>query len=214
MKPLVIVYNAVSLDGRTTGFPVDLGLFYGIAAGFHEDATLAGADTLLAATPPDAGGETSARAPVARRAGPALVVVDSRGRVSGWPHWMAQPMWGRWIALGSEATPPDHSDRLIKLGVICLRFGDDRVDLAAALSALASTHGIERIRVESGGRLNAALLASGLVDELHLLVYPFLAGGTAGPRFLPDLPGRLFGLRFRSAEPRDGGTVLLSYGAG
>lgn len=213
MRPSVVLFNAISLDGRTTGFIVDMGLFYGIAAGFGEDVTLAGCDTMLAATPPQAPGQ-DAPPPVPPRDGPALVVVDSGGRLSGWPYWMAQPMWGRWFALGSHATPRDHVDSIERLGVVCRAFGEQRVDLGAALAALASDYGFARMRVESGGRLNAALLVAGLVDEMHLLVCPVLAGGTQGPRFAPDLPDRLFDLEFVAAEPKDGGTVLLSYRAG
>jgi 2,5-diamino-6-(ribosylamino)-4(3H)-pyrimidinone 5'-phosphate reductase len=49
MRPNVILHNALSLDGRITGFPVDLGLYYQVASSWKEDVTLAGCDTLLAA---------------------------------------------------------------------------------------------------------------------------------------------------------------------
>jgi hypothetical protein len=49
MRPKVILYAAISLDGRTTGFPVDMGTFYSLAQEWTEDATLAGCDTLLKA---------------------------------------------------------------------------------------------------------------------------------------------------------------------
>ena len=212
MRPSIVLFNAISLDGRTTGIDVDMGLFYEIAASLGEDATLAGSDTMLAATPAET--ESGGEALATPRDGPALVVVDSRGRLTDWPYWMAQPMWGRWIALGSDATPTGHTARLTRLGVTCLKFGAERVDLAAALAALSAEHGIARMRVESGGRLNTALLAAGLVDELHLLVCPVLAGGTKGPRFASELPERLFNLAFVAAEPKDSGTVLLSYRAG
>ena len=46
--PHVVIHVAVSLDGATTGFEADVARFYALAAGFHEDVTLAGADTILA----------------------------------------------------------------------------------------------------------------------------------------------------------------------
>lgn len=208
-RPQVILFNAVSLDGRTTGFEVDLGLFYGIAQGFGEDATLAGCDTLLAATPADAG--DSAADSATAKDGPLLVAVDSRGRLTNWSYWTAQPMWTRWISLGSERTPKAHLDRLERAGVRALRFGDDRVDIATALDTLAKEYDIGRLRVESGGHLNGALLAAGLADELHLLVHPVLAGGTQGPRFDEGLPAQLFNLEFAGSELQEGGNVLLSY---
>lgn len=36
------------MDGATVGFPVDVGRFYALAGTWHEDVTLAGADTILA----------------------------------------------------------------------------------------------------------------------------------------------------------------------
>ncbi len=49
MKPRVILHNAVSLDGRIEGFLPDLGLYYQLAAGFREEATLIGSETILKA---------------------------------------------------------------------------------------------------------------------------------------------------------------------
>ncbi len=46
-KPRVILHNAVSADGRVDWFPADIGLFYELAATWHEDATLAGSGTIL-----------------------------------------------------------------------------------------------------------------------------------------------------------------------
>ncbi len=49
MLPRVIMHNAVSVDGRLDWIEPDLGAFYGIAAGFGEDATLVGSETILSA---------------------------------------------------------------------------------------------------------------------------------------------------------------------
>jgi 2,5-diamino-6-(ribosylamino)-4(3H)-pyrimidinone 5'-phosphate reductase len=47
-RPHVVVHVAVALDGATTGFPADVGSFYQLVTTWHEDATLTGADTVLA----------------------------------------------------------------------------------------------------------------------------------------------------------------------
>ena len=79
----------------------------------------------------------------------------------------------------TEATP----DR----GVDALRAGTDGVDLALALERLDEiVPDVAFVHVEGGPRLNGALLAAGLVDELHLTVSPQAVGGT-GPR-LADGP--------------------------
>ena len=51
--PYLILYNAVSVDGRIDHFPVDMGLFYSLISIWKEDATLSGCDTLLNAYPPE-----------------------------------------------------------------------------------------------------------------------------------------------------------------
>jgi len=45
MRPRVIVHNAVSLDGRLTGFAVNMGRYYSLASIWKEDATLCGSGT-------------------------------------------------------------------------------------------------------------------------------------------------------------------------
>jgi riboflavin biosynthesis pyrimidine reductase len=50
-------------------------------------------------------------------------------------------------------------------------------DLGAALRRLRDEHGVGSIDCEGGPGLNATLLPAGLVDELHLVIAPKLAGG-------------------------------------
>ena len=38
---------------------------------------------------------------------------------------------------------------------------------------------MKTVRVDSGGKLNGELLRLGLVDEISLLVHPYLVGGTS-----------------------------------
>ena len=48
MLPRVILHIAVSLDGRYDWFTPDIGLFHELAGRWHEDITLAGANTIFA----------------------------------------------------------------------------------------------------------------------------------------------------------------------
>ncbi len=50
-------------------------------------------------------------------------------------------------------------------------------DIAVALRRLRDEHGVESIVCEGGPELNATLLPAGLIDELHLVLAPKLAGG-------------------------------------
>ncbi len=58
------------------------------------------------------------------------------------------------------------------------------VDLCAGLRALAGA-GLTTLFVEGGGRLAAALLREGLVDELHWILAPTLLGADARPAMGP-----------------------------
>jgi dihydrofolate reductase len=62
--------------------------------------------------------------------------------------------------------------------------------------------------VSGSGTLVRAMLADGLVDELHLFVYPLTRG--SGPRLFPEdaAPGRL---SLAAADSYDNGVVYVAY---
>ena len=62
--------------------------------------------------------------------------------------------------------------------------------------------------VSGSGTLVRAMLADGLVDELHLFVYPLTRG--AGPRLFPEdaAPGKL---SLAASESYDNGVIYLAY---
>jgi 2,5-diamino-6-(ribosylamino)-4(3H)-pyrimidinone 5'-phosphate reductase len=160
--------------------------FYALAGTWKEDVTLVGADTILAQA------EALASVPLPGPApdGPLLAVVDSRRRVGAWDALRDCGHWSRVLALRGE-TP------------------GERVDLAAALSALAEQDDARRVRVDSGGALAGALLREGLVDELSLLVHPVIAGGER--RWHGRTPAPALTLERLAGESFDDGVVWLRY---
>jgi len=213
MKPRVIIHNAVSLDGKATGFEVDMGRYYALVPTWKEDATLCGSGTILAAPEgrvkekdedvPDRRADPKDRRPL-------LVVADSRGRVRCWSMLLGAGYWRDGVALCSWRTPDRHRDYLRKRGVSRIVAGEDRVDLKKALATLRTRYNIRTIRVDSGGTLNAALLRAGLVDELSLLVHPVLAGTSARPLFADARPLK-GSFRLFHNERLPGGLVWLRY---
>ena len=217
MKPKVILYTAISLDGRTTGFSVDMGLFYSLAEQFGENASLVGCDTLLNAPdeiPEETESETTIKTSRTENAHPILVVPDSRGRLKSWHYWKKQPYWKDCIALCTKRTPPDYLEYLKHRGIKNLVAGKEHVDFGLAFEHLNHQFGITVIRVDSGGTLNGVLLKDGLVDELHLLVHPTLVGGINQRTFFSDLNPEVeseFPLRFLDSKLHEQGILLLSY---
>lgn len=222
--PRVILHTAVSADGRIDGPAPDVGLYYGLAARFGEDATLGGSETLLRAPGQGSDADVAALNPASGavpaaegRAGerPLLVLVDSRGRVRNLAWWRSQPYWRDVVVLASRTTPRGYLEYVKRLGIEALVHGEDRADLRAGLEALAFRYGVRTVRVDSGGTLNGVLLRQGLADEFSLVISPALVGGTS-PRSsfrAPDLegPAGAIPLRLVHLEKFDGGAVWLRY---
>lgn len=224
MLPRVILHNAISLDGRIEGFPVDLQQYYGLAASFGEDATLAGADTFLSAedeAPPE--DESAFLLPRIDPGDsrPILVIPDSRGRIRTWHYLRALPYWRDFVALCSRRTPPEFLQYLEKRHIHCIIAGEDHVDLRNALERLASDYGVRVTRVDAGGTLNGQLLRLGLVDEVSVLLCPYLVGSSSpgsifrvaeiAPLGSPTGQGEAISLRLALVERLAGDVVRLHY---
>lgn len=214
MVPRVLLHNLVSLDGRVTGFPVDVALYYELAARWQFDAHLTGADTLLSSPVsdhPDGDGDDLPDTPPPDDTRALLAVTDRRGRFRQWRQLRSLPYWGMQVALCSEATPKEHLAYLERSGVHRITTGSDRVDLRAALEKLVDRFGVSFVHADSGGGLAGALLNAGLVDEISLVVSPYLVGGKEALalfRFLDEGPRPL---KLEEVESLPGGEVWLRY---
>ncbi len=211
MRPKIILHNAVSADGRTTGLAPNLGLFYKIAGDWDADVTLAGSDTILAALrqSPDVSSippRIPARMAVSRssiagagsRTGGA-----SRHGPSGRPSSRSAPGLRRASILSTCATSGSTTSPPAIIGSISL-----------ALHELAQRYGARTIRVESGGTLNGALLRQNLVDEVSLLLHSVLVGGMSPHtiyrtvELAPDAPVEM---KLHDCQMLDGDYAWLRY---
>jgi 2,5-diamino-6-(ribosylamino)-4(3H)-pyrimidinone 5'-phosphate reductase len=224
MLPRVILHNAVSLDGKIDGFPIDLYQYYELVATWKEDATLAGSETFLKAEseapPEDEGALLPPKIdPNDRR--PLLAVPDSRGRIRTWHYLRSLPYWRGFVALCSQSTPQEYLHYLKERHIDCIIAGEDHVDLRAALLEMNSRYGIKVVRVDAGGTLNGLLLRQGLVAEVSLLIYPSLVGGEKQRCIFtaPDLPvgdlsdsqKKVISLKLMRIEQLKGDVVWLRY---
>ena len=215
MKPYVIIQNSTSADGRIDWFKGDVGLYYQIAAELQTDATLTGTDTLLS------GGDVSVDElpndqPQEKMEGAGwLVVTDSRGRVADWDSLRKHPYWKDIIVLCSRSTPKGYIKALKGKKMNYIVEGDDRVDLARSLEMLSDEYGIKRMRLDSGGTLNGAMLRQGLVNEVILLINPYMVGGISAKSCYraPDLESLdgVIDLKLISSRRMKGGVQQLRY---
>ena len=156
--PWVIWKSAMSLDGRITRPPGEGQWLTGEPARADVQQLRATVDAILTS------GET------VRRDKPALTL-----RAPGLLEGRSQP-W-RVVVTNHPATLPQDAplftdawrDRtLVRPGT----------DLTEVLRALARDQGVLSVLVEAGGKLSAALLEAGLVDEGVIYLAPLLCGGT------------------------------------
>ena len=220
MRPRVTIHNAININDHLLEWDmVDMALYYGLIGTFEEQATLVGAETLLAgAAHEQVPADADDAHPLEAEPGdgrPLLVVPDSRGRVRMWNWMLSQPYWKRGVALCSSDTPMQHLSYLERIGVDRVVCGTGQVDLASALTELRERYGVERVRVDSGGALNGVLLRLGLVNEVSLLVAPVLMGDDSSRPFYraPSAAGanEHVGLRLTYEERLDGDNLWLRY---
>jgi riboflavin biosynthesis pyrimidine reductase len=105
------------------------------------------------------------------------------------PLFTDAPAHARTIVITRAAARPDLQEAAAKAADVIVA-GQDKVDLAAALTALAD-RGLRRVNCEGGPHLLGQVAAAGLLDELTLTVSPTLAGPgagriMAGPAFSAD----------------------------
>ena len=114
---------------------------------------------------------------------PLKVVVDRHGELPADARVLES---GRLLVVSAEAPRtrwPAHVESVVLPGP------DGRVDLVGMLRLLAQRE-LNEIHVEAGAKLNGALLAAGLVDELLLYVAPRLIGDPARGMFALPAPLR------------------------
>jgi diaminohydroxyphosphoribosylaminopyrimidine deaminase/5-amino-6-(5-phosphoribosylamino)uracil reductase len=144
---------------------------------WQADAALTGIDTVLADDP-----LLTDRSGLRRRRPLQRIVLDSALRM---------PLDSRMVAMAHDdlviltvSTDQVRINELRQRGVrvVILPAAAGRAPLEKVLDKLGE-EGILTLLTETGTRLNTALLASGLVDRIHLFVSPQLMGSDAVPAF-------------------------------
>jgi len=142
------------------------------------------------------------------------VVLDADGKIG----WGRSEIGGDPIVVVlTEAVSDAHLAGLRGEGVSYIFAGKSELDLALAVEILNRELGVERLLLEGGGGANGAFLRAGLVDELNLVVCPFVDGARGAPSVFDsseaeaDRRAPVTAMTLVSSKVLDGGAVWLRY---
>jgi diaminohydroxyphosphoribosylaminopyrimidine deaminase / 5-amino-6-(5-phosphoribosylamino)uracil reductase len=185
-RPWLDLKLALSLDGKIAARPGERTPLSGPDAGVEVqrhragfDAILVGANTAVVDDP-----LLTVRGPMQPRIPPVRVVLDARGRLGPGARMLREGDAPVWVLTGGDA-PDGWKADLAGAGVRLLEVPtspDGRIELTAALTLLRE-EGIRALLCEGGGILASALLDSGLVDRLDLILCPRFLGEQGVPAF-------------------------------
>ncbi len=117
------------------------------------------------------------------------------------------------ILFTTNRTSNKQIEKLQQKGVRVVAEPSDRVDLVQAMRQLKQA-GIERLLLEGGGTLNAAMFEFGLIDEVRLYLAPLIFAGADAPT-LADGQGftreQAVNLALKNIEALPQGGVLITY---
>lgn len=146
-----------------------------------------------------------------------FVVVDSR------PHLTERGVryLSRWAAklIVATANPahPAYDVRPHSDNVHIVPYSDF-VDLPRLFEELGTKYGVQKLTIQSGGTLNAALIRQGLVDRVLLVIAPALIGGKSTPTLMdgvslssPQDLSQIKALRLIQATSLKDSYLLLEY---
>ncbi|HUU05792.1 MAG TPA: dihydrofolate reductase family protein [Patescibacteria group bacterium] len=185
----VIVHNSVSLDGSLLGFEVDMTAHYRIAGSYKADIHLVGSNTAAAGLkmfykklPRET--EKDLVKPKTNRKLPLWVIPDSGGKLKGKLHSLRHfDLCRDIVILTGHSTPKGYLSYLTERNYDWHYMGNRPLDYSHVLELLAREYGAKTVLTDTGKTLNGILLNSGLVDEISLLVHPFIVGRKRFPLF-------------------------------
>lgn len=142
------------------------------------------------------------------------VVLDGHGKIA----WGRSEIGGDPIVVVlREQVSDGHLVGLRADGVSYLFAGATELDIPLALETLNRELGVQRLLLEGGGVTNGTFLRAGLIDEVSLLVCPFVDGAPGAPALFDaarDEKGQrapVESIGLIASEVLEGGVVWLRY---
>ncbi|HNR43552.1 MAG TPA: RibD family protein [Methanofastidiosum sp.] len=218
-RPKIIMHNTMSIDSSVKNFECDIGLHYQVAGSYEADAHLIGSVTAKSGLemysgiiPPERESDFKKKDYAKEDKRPFWIIVDTKGLLKGIMH-----MYRRFeyckdvIILLSKNSPTDYVNYLEDRDYDYILAGDDKIDFPLALDILYSEYNIRKILTDTGGTLNSVLLENGLIDEISLIVTPFIVGETSQYLFKSLQKNKSFTLELNRVEVLQKNYVFIRY---
>jgi riboflavin biosynthesis pyrimidine reductase len=172
----VIMHNSVTLDMSMKGFSFNLGVHYNLVEKFNPDVYMFGSTSGVVAL--ESGlAEDVPEGEFKKREKPYWVIIDSKGQLEKKLHFYRNsPYAGKLIILVSKKTPQSYFKYLKKDEYSFIETGIEYVDYTKALQILEKEYSVKTIVLDSGGLLNRFFFEQNLIDEISLVVHPFVKG--------------------------------------
>ncbi len=173
----VIMHNSVSLDMAIKDIPLSIEKHYEIVAKYKPDVYLFGSVTAYSWINKDTPKEKESDLKKPKKNKPYWVIVDSQGKMENWLHFYRQSDYsGNIIVLVSEKTPGSYLRYLNERNYDFIQTGKKHVDYKKALEILERKYDVKTVLIDSGGKLNSYFFKHSLIDEISILVSPYLKG--------------------------------------
>lgn len=211
MIPKVILFSAVSLDGKTEGFNINKKSYFEAASELDVDAVLMENKTFMSEFDKKADKVKETISSLGNDSH-LIVVQDNDGQIRIWDEILEAPFIEDVLVLCSRSTPLEYLDFLDDLKVKYMIIGYDKVDLGTSLEELNTQFNVTSIRVDGGGVLNSELLMDDLVDEICLLIHPVVIGRDYNSFFIDiNSNSHPIDLRLLKMKEMKDETVMLRY---
>lgn len=183
-RPVTTLFMLMSLDGKiSTGagdgldFDRDLPRVPGVAEGLRQYYELEQETDLWSLNTGKVMAKVGANElPLPERLPVSFAIVDNTHLTDAGVRWLCARC-RQLVVITSNEAHPAFAVGEDNLSVML----QERLSLAHALRRLRADYGCERLTVQSGGTLNAALVREGLIDFVDVVVAPLLVGGRDTP---------------------------------
>lgn len=111
----------------------------------------------------------------------------------------------------TKQAPKSFLAHLKEIGISYIIAGDDDLDFNLALIKLKTLYGIETLILSGGSKINGAFFKDNLIDELSLVIAPYIEGNNKEKCFIELNEFKNHSFSFKEAKPLSDGGVHLAF---